>query len=58
MEDCMSFAFSNCGSTIIQLHHLKKQKNKKKTEKETLAFICTEASHSEVVVRRVLCWIS
>lgn len=29
------FCLSNCGSTIIQLHHLKK---------ETLAFICTKAS--------------
>lgn len=29
------FCLSNCGSMIIQLHHLKK---------ETLAFICTKAS--------------
>lgn len=49
------FCLSNCGSTTIQLHHFKK---KKKEKKETLAFICTEASCSEVVARRVLCWIS
>lgn len=49
------FCLSNCGSTTIQLHHFRK---KKKEKKETLAFICTEASCSEVVARRVLCWIS
>lgn len=42
-------------NTVASFEKTKKQK---KTEKETLAFICTEAYHSEVVVRRVLCWIS
>lgn len=47
---------SNCGSTIIQLHHLKEKKNKRK---KTLAFICTKASCKALFrTCRVLCWIS
>lgn len=34
MEDCMSFAFSSCGSTL--LHHFKETERKRKRKLETL----------------------